>query len=154
MTRTDVMASSRPQTVAAASNEKRSSSATRRWALAPLALLLTIALVSPTAAFAAGESTSGYGQTPPTPTTTTTTPSTTTPSTGTAPEKTTSTPTSTNETSPSKTSSTPAPEAEKSGTLPFTGFDLRWSLGFGLVLMGAGFSIVAVQRRQRRHEDR
>ncbi len=149
MTRTDVMASSRPQAVAAASIEKRSSGAVRRWALAPLALLLTIALVGPTAAFAAGESTSGYGQTAPTPTTTTTTPST-----GTAPEKTTSTPTSTNETSPSKTSSTPAPEAEKSGTLPFTGFDLRWSLGFGLVLMGAGFSIVAVQRRQRRHEDR
>ncbi len=151
MTRTDVMASSRPQAVAAASNEKRPRRALRRRALVPLALLLTIALVGPTAAFAAGESTSGYGQTPPTPTTTTTS---TTPSTGTSPEKETSTPTSTNETSPSKTSSTPAPEAEKSGTLPFTGFDLRWSLGFGLVLIGAGFSIVAVQRRHRRQEDR
>jgi len=159
MTRTDVMASSRPQAIAVASNQKRSSSRpSRRWALAPLALLLTIALVGPTAAFAAEEPTTGYNQTPPTPPTTpTTTPTTpTTPSTGTSPEKETSTPTSTNETSPSKTSSTPTSttETEKSGTLPFTGFDLRWSIGFGIVLMGAGFAIVAMQRRQRRQDER
>jgi hypothetical protein len=43
----------------------------------------------------------------------------------------------------------PAKEA-KASTLPFTGFDLRWSVAIGLVLMCAGFSIVAVQRRQRR----
>jgi hypothetical protein len=155
MTRTDVMASSRPQTVRAALNTKRSRRAPRRLALAPLALFLTIALVGPTAAFAAGEATTGYSQTPPPPTTTptTTTPTTTTPSTGTSPEKETSTPTSTNETSPTKTSSTPT-ETEKTGTLPFTGFDLRWSLGFGLVLMGAGFAIVVVQRRQRRQDGR
>jgi hypothetical protein len=55
------------------------------------------------------------------------------------PEHTTTTPTPT---------TTPAPAKES--TLPFTGFDLRWSVGFGLLLMGAGFSIVAVQRRQRR----
>jgi hypothetical protein len=34
--------------------------------------------------------------------------------------------------------------------LPFTGFDLRWDIGFGVVLLGAGFSILAMQRRQRR----
>jgi len=111
--------------------------------LAPLALVLTIALVGPTTAFAAAESTSGYNQTPNTPTTTTTTPST-----GTSPEKETKTPTS------EKTSTTPTTETAKTGTLPFTGFDLRWSLGFGLVLMGAGFAIVAVQRRQRRQDGR
>jgi hypothetical protein len=32
-----------------------------------------------------------------------------------------------------------------------TGFDLRWSVGMGLLLMGAGIAIVAMQRRQRRH---
>jgi hypothetical protein len=118
--------------------------------------LLTIALVGPTTALAAEEPTSGYNQTPNTPTTPTTTPTTTTPSTGTSPEKETSTPTPTGETSPSKTSSTPTSttETEKTGTLPFTGFDLRWSLGFGLVLMGAGFAIVAVQRRHRRQDGR
>lgn len=46
---------------------------------------------------------------------------------------------------PTKTSA-PA----KGSTLPFTGFDLRWTVGFGLLLMGAGASIVAMQRRQRR----
>jgi hypothetical protein len=34
-------------------------------------------------------------------------------------------------------------------TLPFTGFDVRWELGFGLALIGAGLSIVAAQRRRR-----
>jgi outer membrane biosynthesis protein TonB len=155
MTRTDVMASSRPQAVRTTFMRSGSRRALRRLVLAPLALVLTIALVGPTTAFAAAESTSGYNQTPNTPTTTTTTttttpttPTTTTPSTGTSPEKETKTPTS------EKTSPTPTTETAKTGTLPFTGFDLRWSLGFGLVLMGAGFAIVAVQRRQRRQDGR
>ena len=38
----------------------------------------------------------------------------------------------------------------KSGTLPFTGFDLRWTIAMGVVLMGAGFGLLALQRRQRR----
>ena len=143
MTRTDVMASSRPQAVRTTFKRSGSRRALRRLVLAPLALVLTIALVGPTTAFAAAESTSGYNQTPNTPTTTTTTPST-----GTSPEKETKTPTS------EKTSTTPTTETAKTGTLPFTGFDLRWSLGFGLVLMGAGFAIVAVQRRQRRQDGR
>jgi uncharacterized surface anchored protein len=41
---------------------------------------------------------------------------------------------------------TSAPKAKK---LPFTGFDLRWTLGFGLLLTCAGFSIVAAQRHRR-----
>jgi hypothetical protein len=48
---------------------------------------------------------------------------------------------------------TPAPVAKQS-TLPFTGFDLSWTVGFGLLLMGAGGSIVLVQRRQRRSSGR
>jgi len=38
----------------------------------------------------------------------------------------------------------------KASKLPFTGFDLRWDIGGGLLLMGAGFSLVAAQRRHRR----
>ena len=36
------------------------------------------------------------------------------------------------------------------GTIDVTGFNLTWVVGAGLLLMGAGFSIVGVQRRQRR----
>jgi hypothetical protein len=49
---------------------------------------------------------------------------------------------------PTATTATTTPAKE--GTLPFTGFDLRWTVGFGLLLMGAGVSIVSIQRRQRR----
>jgi hypothetical protein len=124
--------------------------------LTALSVALTaLAIMVPGTAMAA-EPTSGYGQTQSTttPTTATTTPATTpstTPSTGTLPAKEAETPTPTTgekEPEPAKTSS--APSKAKATTLPFTGFDLRWDLGLGLVLMGAGFSIVAVQRRQRR----
>ena len=147
MTRTDVMASSRPRTAGVSS--ARIGSARRAGGLVTLValLLMAFALVLPGGALAAGESTSGYNQNsrprPPRP-----------PRPRPAPHrpkkknrarrraknrrKETSTPTST-------TSST-----HKAGTLPFTGFDLRWSLVLGLVLVGAGFSIVAVQRRERR----
>lgn len=56
----------------------------------------------------------------------------------------------------SKSKEAPAEEPTKTSapvkqsTLPFTGFDLRWTVGFGLLLMGAGGSIIAMQRRQRR----
>jgi uncharacterized surface anchored protein len=109
-----------------------------------------LALVSPGSALAA-EETSGYTQTPttpptPTPPTTPTTPA-TTPTTGTSPESAEKAPA---ETTPAKspeptTSSSPAKEAK---TLPFTGFDLRWSFAIGLALMIAGFSIVTMQRRR------
>jgi hypothetical protein len=49
---------------------------------------------------------------------------------------------------------TPPPIPAKESSLPFTGYDLRWTVGFGLLLMGAGASIVVVQRRQRRGGDR
>jgi hypothetical protein len=142
MTRTDVMASSRPQTENAVSMRRGMSGVTRRLSAISALLLLAFALALPGAALAA-EPTAGYNQTP------------TTPKTGTSPSK--------EEKSPA---SEPAPEKEKTGTttptttqpntttLPFTGFDLRWSLAVGVLLMGAGFSIVAVQRRQRRDSHR
>jgi cytoskeletal protein RodZ len=163
MTRTDVMASSRPRTVGAASMRRRSSSILRGLSVLPVALLLALALAVPSTAVAA-EPTSGYKTEPPKPgtttvTTTTTTPATTTPatttpattpSTGTLPSKESEKPTTpAKEVAPAKASTTPTTTTEKASTLPFTGFDLRWDIGFGLLLMGAGFSIVVAQRRQR-----
>ncbi len=115
----------------------------RRLSLLPVVLLAVMALVGPGTALAATEtsSKSGYATQP------------TTPSTGTSPSKESSSPktsTPSKETEPSTTTAAPTSESEKTGTLPFTGFDLRWSVGIGLLLMGAGLSIVVVQRRQRR----
>src|SRR5690242_3268518 len=143
MTRTDVVASSRPRKADAAPNRK-GFSAMRKLAVLPVAFALVMALVVPTTALAA-EGLSGYNNKPPTPTT------------GTSPSKESSTPTKTTapETSsaePSTTSEPTATTAKKSSTLPFTGFDLRWTIGAGLVLLAMGFSIVTVQRRQRRSE--
>lgn len=164
MTRTDVMASSRPRKAGAASMRGRASSVLRGLSITAFLLMLALAL-APGAALAAAPTTTGYttttptttgyGQTTPTPTTPTTptTATKTTPSTGTLPSKesekpTTSTPSA--EPSPEKTSSTPTTATTaKSGTLPFTGFDLRWDIALGLLLLAAGFSIVVMQRRQR-----
>jgi hypothetical protein len=122
-------------------------------------LLVAIALVGPTNAFAA-EGTSGYSQepnkpgtstTPTTPTTTTpttSTPTTTTPATETSPSKESTTPTTSEATPTSSSTPTTTAKSAKSGTLPFTGFDLRWSIGMGLLLLGAGFSLMTLQRRR------
>ena len=143
MTRTDVMASSRPRTPHAARKTRR------KLVSLPILILTALALLAPGSAFAA-EGTSGYNQEPPKPptTTTTTTPpaTTTTPSTGTSPSKEEGTPATTAEKAPAPTESTPAKEEAK--TLPFTGFDLRWSFAIGLALMVGGFAIVGVQRRR------
>ncbi len=172
MTRTGVMASSRPRTADAAPNRRGLSRLWRGLATLPVALVLGLALV-PGVALAAEEPKSGYTTpsttttseepkstytTPNNTTTTTTTgksetkpvttPTTTSPSTGTLPSKESEGPKTTtpaSEPAASNTSTTP-----KSSTLPFTGFDLRWDVGFGLLLLIAGFSIVVVQRRQRR----
>jgi hypothetical protein len=142
MTRTDVMASSRPRTAGAAPNRSRSPRVRRGLALLPVLIAISLALVAPGAAVAAaGESTSGYNQKPKEPTT------------GTSPSKEEKSAPAKEE-EPAKSTSTTAPtsEAKKATTLPFTGFDLRWSLAIGVVLIGAGFSIVVVQRRARRSE--
>lgn len=149
MTRTDVVASSRPQRADGASNAKGSCKLLRRLSLLPVAFVLTMALALPTAAFAA-EGLSGYSTTPKT--TSTTTP-TTTPTTGTSPSKESSTPEKT--TAPEKTAepvSTTTAAAKKATSLPFTGFDLRWTIAAGFLLVAMGGSIVIVQRRQRRRD--
>jgi hypothetical protein len=140
MTRTDVVASSRPQKAIAAPKRKGSARAMRRLVVLPVAFALTMALVLPTTALAA-EGLSGYNSKP-------------TPTTGTSPSKEKSTPTKT--TAPETTASEPTsePTAKKASTLPFTGFDLRWTIGGGLLLMAMGFSIVTAQRRQRRNTGR
>ena len=152
MTRTDVMASSRPRTPGAALKRK-GTRARRKLVALPILLLTALALVAPGTAFGAEEGTSGYNQEPNKPGTTTTTPTTpTTPNGNTSPSKEAGEPATTpgKETEPTESSTSPAKEESK--TLPFTGFDLRWSFGIGLLLMAAGFSIVGVQRRRRSSE--
>jgi uncharacterized membrane protein len=152
MTRTYVMASSRPFTASATSIGARRARLRRRLLALPVGLLLAIA---PAASALAAES--GYGNTPTPPSST---PSSTPPASGTSPSKSSSTPTKTStpekETAPSKEKSAPSKEKEstpaaKSSTkaLPFTGLDLRWIVGIGLVLMVAGCSILVAQRRHR-----
>jgi hypothetical protein len=137
MTRTGVMASSRPRTAEAATSGRRSFGSLRgRSILSAVVVALALAL-APAAAMAT-EPTSSYTNTTPKPTTT--------PNSGTLPSKESEKPATTTpatEPAPSSSSATP-----KSSALPFTGFDLRWDIGFGLLLVVAGASIVAVQRRQ------
>ena len=161
MTRTDVVASSRPQKAGAAPMRKGSSSAMRRLLVLPVAFALTMALVLPTTALAAEEGLSGYNKTTttsttPTPTTGTSPSTTPTPTTGTSPSKESSTPTKTTapETTKAEPTTSTEPTAKKASTLPFTGFDLRWTIGGGVLLIAMGFSIVTAQRRQRRDTGR
>lgn len=137
MTRTGVMASSRPHKDGAVSLDVMSAGMLRRLSTISAVLLLALALLLPASALAAAEPTSNYGSTPTTPTTTS--------KSGTAPSKEASEPSKT--TAPATTGTT-SPETAKS-TLPFTGFDLRWSLAIGVLLIAGGFTIVAMQRRQR-----
>src|SRR5665213_1156619 len=120
MTRTGVMASSRPHKDGAGLLGVKSTGALRRLSVVFAVLMLALALVMPSGALAASEPTSGYNQTTPTPTTTS--------KSGTAPSKETS--------APAKEATTPTPTAttgaEPAKTLPFTGFDLRWSLAIGV----------------------
>src|ERR1700712_2294808 len=121
MTRTDVVASSRPQKASAAPMRKGSFNALRRLSVLPVAFALVVALALPTTALAADEPLSGYTTTTTTTTTPTTTPTTTTTTTP-APTTTSATPTPTSGTSPEKQSSTPekstAPETSKSEPEP------------------------------------
>ncbi len=152
MTRTGVMASSRPRTAGVAPNRGGTWKLLHALAALPAVLVLALALAPGLAL--AEEPKSGYTTT--SPATTETKPTTTTaPSTGTLPSKESEEPKSTtapaSEPAASNASTTPT---TKSSTLPFTGFDLRWDVGFGVLLLVAGFSIVAMQRRQRRDSGR
>lgn len=146
MTRTAVMASSRPQTAAAAPMRTGSS---RVWRRISMLALVALALALVPAVAVAAEPTSGYGTTP-----TTTTKTNTSPSKGVEPSKEAEKPTTSTPASEPAPATSTAPSTEKASTLPFTGFDLRWDIGFGLLLMLAGFSIVLLQRRQRRERGR
>jgi hypothetical protein len=143
MTRTDVMASSRPLNAAAAPPGAGRRGAGRRL-LVPALLAIALALVLPGVAAAAGEGTSGYSQKPEEPKGGAVTPS-GKESTGTSPSKEEKTPASTEEKGTSPTAS-----SAKAGTLPFTGLDLRLTVAIGVLLMAAGFSIVLAQRRSAR----
>jgi LPXTG-motif cell wall-anchored protein len=168
MTRTDVVASGRPRGEVAT----RRFAARSRVARACSALILAAGLVTPASALAASEGLGGYTTTttttttttpptttttPPTTTTTPTTPTTptttTTPTKGESPSKETSTtsttPTPTTTTPGAETPATTSAKASTSSTLPFTGFDLRWSLLVGLALIAAGISLLVIQRRRR-----
>jgi hypothetical protein len=150
MTRTDVEALNGPQTAGTEANRRGSSRAARRLMVLPVALLLAIMLAA--TSFAA-QPLSGYGgQTTPKP------------GSGTSPSKSTKTPTSktptttapASEPAPATSSSVPTTTTApaKSSSLPFTGFDLSWTVGGGLLLVAMGFSIVTVQRRQGRDSGR
>jgi hypothetical protein len=146
MTRTNVEALTGPQARGTEANRRGSSRAARRLMVLPVALLLAIAPAAPTLAASSKskEALSGYGNKP---------------SSGTSPSKSTKTPTSSTpttgtpakETAPATSSSVPTTTTAptKSSSLPFTGFDLRWTVGGGLMLVAMGFSIVTMQRRQR-----
>jgi hypothetical protein len=166
MTRTNVMASSRPQTAGTAMMRSGSSPAWRKLVILPVVLAVGLAPAAP--ALAAEAPLTNYEQKPNTPPATTPSPG-TTPNTGTAPTSTGTTPGS--GTSPSKSTKTPAstvtpaaansapastakPAKATASTLPFTGLDLRWTVGAGLLLVGAGGSIMVMQRRQRRDAGR
>jgi hypothetical protein len=108
-----------------------------------LALPIVFALMLFAVPAIAAETTTGYGQTAPKPS------SGTGPSRETAtPKTTTSTPAANKTATPSSTTAPSIPVSSRS-TLPFTGLDLRWVLGAGLLLLGAGLSIRFLQRRQR-----
>jgi hypothetical protein len=143
-----------------------SSPAWRKLVILPVVLAVGLAPAAP--ALAAEAPLTNYEQKPNTPPATTPSPG-TTPNTGTAPTSTGTTPGS--GTSPSKSTKTPAstvtpaaansapastakPAKATASTLPFTGLDLRWTVGAGLLLVGAGGSIMVMQRRQRRDAGR
>jgi hypothetical protein len=106
----------------------------------PLALVLVAAFAA-SALAAAEPATTGYSHA-------------TTPKQEVLPSKSKTTPQK--EPTPSKTGTTPteptattATAPTKASSLPFTGLNLSWVVGFGLLLIVAGGSIVMVQRRQR-----
>lgn len=117
-----------------------------RRALVALPVALSLMLAA-TPALAQTTGTSGYKQAPPAPKTTTT------PKSGTAPSKEATTPAKTTpkaETEPTTaTAPAKATVSPSESKLPFTGLDLTWVVGAGLLLLAAGLSIRVVQRRQR-----
>ncbi len=145
MTRTQGMASSGPQTDAAtisqASGRRAGLRGRRRFARRELlALPAVLALLIPAAPALAqtttGTGTSGYSTKPPTPTTKT------------EPKKEVEHSKEASKTTPKTTvepakepTTTPTVTTPKASTLPFTGLNLTWVVGAGVLLLGAGLSI-------------
>lgn len=123
MTRTDVDAKSMRR------GQSRRRASLRRLLALPVALLLVAALAVPALAATSSskEGLSGYKH----------------PTTAKKETK-----PSTNKEAPHEVPTTTSVPA-KASSLPFTGLDLRWTVGFGLLLMGSGGLIVVAQRRQR-----
>ena len=132
-------------------------------ALATVLLLFGLAVAAPTAAIGA-EPTSGYGSVPPTPEPPKPEPPKPEPPKPEPPKPEPPKPAQTKETtSPSGEVEKPelpeqgvapisqkkAAAAPKTSNLPFTGFDLRWELGIGMLLIGAGCALMSAQRRRR-----
>lgn len=70
----------------------------------------------------------------------------------TLPAKTSKEPTPAKAVEPTTTSEavkTTEPVAKAAKTLPFTGYNLNWTVGVGVVLVAAGGSIILMQRRRR-----
>ncbi len=148
MTPTQGTASSRPQQADAATisqaNSRTRLRGRRRFARRELlALPAALALLLPAAPALAATSTgtsstgtSGYSQKPPTPTTKTE------PKKEVEPSKEASKTTPTTTVEPAKEpTTTPTTTTPKASTLPFTGLNLTWVVGAGVLLLGAGLSI-------------
>jgi hypothetical protein len=150
MTPTRGTASSRPQKAGAATISQASSGRTgvrgrrhfaRRELLAlpaALALLIPAPALAATSTGTSSTGTSGYNQKPPTPTTKTE------PKKEVEPSKTESTPAATTPKAavePAKETTPTTTTTAKASTLPFTGLNLTWVVGAGVLLLGAGLSI-------------
>jgi hypothetical protein len=107
---------------------------------AALALLVSAAPAVAQAAETSSTGTSGYSQKPPTPTTKPEPKKEVEP----AKEEKKTTPTPTTTVAPTATTPT-----TKASTLPFTGLDLRWVVGGGLLLLASGLSIRLLALRGR-----
>jgi hypothetical protein len=136
MTRTKEMASSGPQ---AGSSRRGLRIRPSRRAL--LAVPVALCMIAPAGATAA-EATNGYTQAPPPPTTTTVT--TTTPAKSVSPAKSVG---PAKAVSPSVGTPVTIKPSPAPSTLPFTGLDLRWVIGAGILLLGMGLGIRLMQRR-------
>jgi cell division septation protein DedD len=143
MMRTEGMALNRSHTAGASSIDEMSlrgfaRRTRRRFARRELlALPVALALLVPVAPVVAQASTgtSGYNQKPPTPTTTTP-----------KPKKAVEPSKEATKTTPTATVEPTTTPAAKASTLPFTGLDLRWVVGAGLLLLSAGLAIRLGQR--------
>lgn len=147
MTRSDDVVRGGPDMDEGGSLGRRRGTARRGARRGSVVVSVALALMLPASpALAQTTGTSGYKEEPPKPKTTTT------PKSGTAPSKEATTPTTTTPKAavePAATTTTPTTTTPSESKLPFTGLNLAWVVGGGLLLLAAGLSIRVVQRRRR-----